>query len=550
MENILESKYVVLDVETNGLSSIYNDLLSISIYKPDDNKIFNKFLPLELEDDVYTTYINGITKKDLKHAKPLTQEEFNQIVKEYELDKRTILIYGNIDEKFIKNYLKRKKIKGFEQLTFYNFKHDIISSSFTQGNVTKDNLCKIYNIENVKEVHSGQNDCILEWKLFKKMGGNKLLVTGNNVFELNEDYIIPVSYLSTYPNFKYYLKELPKFECEIKTIRKFQIKSNKIKKFETNISGVTIEHLINTMLEVEKVDSLPFMLENKRKLKYIGKLPSMYDEILASFNPDGTITTIHEKDKKQEKEINKVILELKLQLEPLIDYIKKNIFINEKILSQELIISDDNKILANCDLSNEHSILEIKTYSALKLDKLKYQLYYEAKNRNCYLLYMNWGKGNIEFIISKVIFVSNKDKEKAKIEYYKQQFQEKINNKDIIVINYKNSRSLVGLKCKKCNKEWNETYLSALRIKNCPFCNPVTTIKKIRKEKSVFDNKKVKLERYLKKLNEKSDGMITTSEYIGAKEKVIAKCLSCKFEWSIRADHLLERCYCPKCKKN
>ena len=29
------SKYVVLDVETNGLSSIKHDLLSISIFKPD-----------------------------------------------------------------------------------------------------------------------------------------------------------------------------------------------------------------------------------------------------------------------------------------------------------------------------------------------------------------------------------------------------------------------------------------------------------------------------------------------------------------------------------
>ena len=30
-----KSKYVVLDVETNGLSSLKHDLLSISIYKPD-----------------------------------------------------------------------------------------------------------------------------------------------------------------------------------------------------------------------------------------------------------------------------------------------------------------------------------------------------------------------------------------------------------------------------------------------------------------------------------------------------------------------------------
>ena len=168
MSNKIKAKdYIVLDVETNGLSSINDDLLSISIYKPDDKKIYNRFLPLELSDYVETTHINGITTKMLKDKLPLTQKEFDKLIVDFELDKRVILIYGNIDEKFIKNYLKRKNIKGFEKLTFYNFKHDIISSRFSEGNITKDNLCRIYNIENVQDVHSGINDCILEWQLFE-----------------------------------------------------------------------------------------------------------------------------------------------------------------------------------------------------------------------------------------------------------------------------------------------------------------------------------------------------------------------------------------------
>ena len=102
--------YVVLDVETNGLSSLKDDLLSISIYKPDDEKTYDRFLPLELSKYIKTSQINGITKKMLSGKTPLTQEEFDELVNVFELERRTILTYGGIDEKFIKNYLKRKKI--------------------------------------------------------------------------------------------------------------------------------------------------------------------------------------------------------------------------------------------------------------------------------------------------------------------------------------------------------------------------------------------------------------------------------------------------------
>ena len=79
------NQYVVLDVETNGLSSLRDDLLSISIYQPDTQKMYNRFLPLELNRDVYTTHINGITKKDLKKATPLNQDEVNALIDEYDL---------------------------------------------------------------------------------------------------------------------------------------------------------------------------------------------------------------------------------------------------------------------------------------------------------------------------------------------------------------------------------------------------------------------------------------------------------------------------------
>ena len=80
MSKINSKDYVVLDVETNGLSSLKHDLLSISIYKPDDNKTYDRFLPLELNSFVETYWINGIDEDMLSDKTPLTQEEFDKLV--------------------------------------------------------------------------------------------------------------------------------------------------------------------------------------------------------------------------------------------------------------------------------------------------------------------------------------------------------------------------------------------------------------------------------------------------------------------------------------
>lgn len=95
--------YVVLDVETNGLKSKEYDLLSISLYKPDDGREYNRFLPLDLNRNVYTTEINGITERDLKGKKHLTQSEVDALFEGFELDRRTLLHYGSLDPRFIRD---------------------------------------------------------------------------------------------------------------------------------------------------------------------------------------------------------------------------------------------------------------------------------------------------------------------------------------------------------------------------------------------------------------------------------------------------------------
>ncbi len=474
MNKIDEKKYVVLDVETNGLSSIRDDLLSISLYKPDDKKMYNRFLPLELNDWVETTYINGITEEMLEGKLPLTQNEFDSIVFNFELDKRIILTYGSIDEKFVKNYLKRKKIKGFEKLTFYNFKHDIISSRFSEGNITKDNLCRICGIENVQKVHSGINDCILEWQLFHKMNGNKLLVINNRVYEFSKDYIIPVSYLTTYPNFKYCIDNFPKINCKIEELKKIRIDSTKIKKFENNITGISIEHLINSLLNVKDMneETLLFQIKNKKNLKELGKLPSLIHEIPISFNSDGTLRAINIQDEKRIKEINKVTELIKENIKPLIKYIKQDIFDNEEIMSQELVINKEDNILAKCDLSTKNAVLEIKTYIP-DMEKIKYQLYYEACGRDIYILQTEWNsklKKGLIFTVYKVIFqekdynfssITNMNKVKSNIEESRKYKEKIISRKVRNYFNYENGNrwSLGWLKF-KAEDEFNYEYIN------------------------------------------------------------------------------------------
>ena len=42
---------------------------------------------------------------------------------------------------------------------------------------------------------------------------------------------------------------------------------------------------------------------------------------------------------------------------------------------------------------------------------------------------------------------------------------------------------------------------------------------------------------------------MNSAQLCAEKEKLVAHCNKCGHEWSIRADHLLARAYCPICRK-
>lgn len=257
--------YVVLDVETNGLRSKEHDLLSISVYKPDDGKEYDRFLPLDLNDSVETTEINGITGGDLRGKKPLTQEEVDWLFDEFDIANRTVLHYGGLDDRFIREYFSRHGLFGYERMHFFNFKQLICSTGYSDGSLTKDNLCAAFGIDGVQEVHSGLNDCKLEWRLFEAIGGRCVLAR-MQAFEwsfnvLSPDYIVPVSYLGTYKNLSR-IYERPYIRAEWDESYRLEVPADLVTRFTSNLSGITIEWLIDVMLGAEKQDNRAFLRKN------------------------------------------------------------------------------------------------------------------------------------------------------------------------------------------------------------------------------------------------------------------------------------------------
>ncbi len=387
------------------------------------------------------------------------------------------------------------------------------------------------------------------------MDNKRLLITDDKVFEFNEDYIVPASYLVTYPNFKYHTQNLPRFKCSSRVVKEFEVVSRRIKKFPTNFNGITIEHLINTMLDVEKIDSSAFLIKNKSRLKYIGELPPSYDKIYMDFNSDGTVSAVDNKDKELVDELNKSILTLKTKIVPLVDYIKESIFKNKHILSQELVVHQDKNVLALCDLSSDSAVLEIKTYSIIDFNKLGDQLFYESNGRDCYIMQIVWSmeKSKITFVILKVEFEIDDSLSNNSLKSRIDNFKNRIANKQVDVVEYVDSHSKVTLRCQLCGNTFSKSYSAMLKFSECPYCNSFATLKTEKKSKThPLRSKERQLDRaqkYFERLKENSAGEVSVLAYTGSKEKLTAHCNKCGYEWNIRADHLLARAYCPLCKK-
>lgn len=553
--------YVVVDVETNGFRSKEHDLLSISLYKPDDGLEYDRFLPLDLNEAVYTTEVNGITKSKLEGRTHLTQDELDGLFERFELGSRTLLHYGNIDEKFIREYFKRQGLRGFERLRFYNFKRMVCSSKFSDGSLTKDRLCGAFGIDGVTEVHTGINDCKLEWRLFEAFGGNYILATMRafhwQFSVLSPDYIIPVSYLSAIPNLSR-LYERPYIAYEAEEVFRLHVAGEHVRRFGSNFSGNTVEHLINVMSGAEVQDNREFLKENYCKNRRIGEMEHDTRPVFMRMNQDGTVTAVDESHKERESELNACLADMRAQIEPMIDFIKKSVFNDGPIMSQELIVYRDLGIMAMCDLSSKDAVLEIKTTS-WHSESYAEQLYYEANGRSAYLLTMEWGDGEVDFVVNSVRVGPGEkpnDKRAAAID----RLGKSLKDSALEVAEYRSSVKPIRVRCRSCGKEWDESRYRIVNGKSfCSVCHPEMAAvrsggrgrddarrrQRLTKEEALS----IRARRYAEKVSSRSGGglRVVESSYVGSKDPVTVECLSCGRLWQPRADHLLSKCYCSKC---
>ena len=396
----LKNKYVVFDVETNGTRKSNDDLLSISIYDPTSGRCYNRFLPLELQPLILTGWIHGITDKELETATHITQAELDKLIEYFDLKNKTLLSFsggrGTFDSTFIINYCKRHNLVGFEKLKYENIKSMVSDAGFgCEGQMSKDNLCRLLKIDGVQDVHSSMSDCILEWKLFERIKAEQLFFINQHMFKYHEGYVVPVSYLNRHPELISYANiKVPYIIGKAKCLYEFALPKKvlrEVKKFPTNITGVSLENGINSVLNVEEQDNFEFLTKNKSHLEYVGSLDNRMTEIYVEAQKDGTMKSLDHQYDDYVKEINEVTKLVTDCLTPVFDFIKKEIFTTDKIMSQELSISNDGKVLALCDLSNEDNILEIKTFSVSQEDgsinsNLARQLYYESRGRKTFAL--------------------------------------------------------------------------------------------------------------------------------------------------------------------
>lgn len=178
-DSFLDLKEVVfLDLETSGLNPLTDDVIEIALYDPSSGKEFSRLLPLNRSKEISVEIesLTGITNDMIKELAPITSQELDELIDEFDLKKKKIVIWAGInmfDAHFLATLFINAQNKNFNLLKFVSAM-DVIKkySDISFNSYSKDYLANYLNI-NSKGSHRALSDCKIEAEIYKTLYSRK-----------------------------------------------------------------------------------------------------------------------------------------------------------------------------------------------------------------------------------------------------------------------------------------------------------------------------------------------------------------------------------------
>lgn len=188
---------VYLDVETTGLNPVIDDIISIAAFQPSTGKTFQKYLPLEKQTAISSdiTDINGITALTLINSLPLTQEDVDNIIANFNLRSNKITIWtGNnmFDMVFLHCYFANHNLIDRGTFEFQNAREAAVQyPDFSDiHGFSKDTIAAAFSID-LSLSHRALEDCKIEAQICEAIHNNirpKMPAWDAVIYKMTDDF--------------------------------------------------------------------------------------------------------------------------------------------------------------------------------------------------------------------------------------------------------------------------------------------------------------------------------------------------------------------------
>ena len=167
---IFPNEYVVIDIETTGLSPEYDEIIEIGAIKIKDNEVVGEYNSLVKPKQKISSFIEnltGITNEMVQDAPKI--KDILPKFKEFILDNYILGYNVNFDINFLYDaFFKEINIElKNNYIDVLRIARLVIKKSEVQNRKLK-NMAKYFKID-IEKLHRTQNDCILTFQVFLKL---------------------------------------------------------------------------------------------------------------------------------------------------------------------------------------------------------------------------------------------------------------------------------------------------------------------------------------------------------------------------------------------